>query len=262
MMKNSARPASNHSGRRGNPCACALRRRDTVFQAISAASARPSAQLQVGPSEPSRPPPNIRNSGSLTGWVLPSAIRKAAPRNDIRPPSVTTNEGTPRYATSEPWYSAITSDTASPARQAGAQCQPLAVHQEGDQYADDAQHRTDRQVDLARDDDQRDGRGNDADHGRLLRDVVEVLRRQEVARERVEDERHHDQHACHDGQAQVESADLQSIQHASGSRSSAVEGTPPRRERRDDWALRRRAYLQAAGAVAGATPLQAASLVM
>jgi hypothetical protein len=79
----------------------------------------------VGPSEPSRPPPNIRNVGSLTGWVLPSAIRKAAPRNDMRPPSVTTNDGTPRYATSEPWYSAITSDTASPARQAGAQCQPL-----------------------------------------------------------------------------------------------------------------------------------------
>ena len=34
--------------------------------------------------------------GSVIGCVLPLATRKAAPRNDIRPPSVTTNDGTPR----------------------------------------------------------------------------------------------------------------------------------------------------------------------
>ncbi len=57
----------------------------------------------------------------------------------------------------------------------------LRVHQERDQHADEAQHRADRQVDLARHDDQRDRRRDDAHHRRLLRDVVEVLRRQEGA---------------------------------------------------------------------------------
>ena len=39
---------------------------------------------------------------ALTGWVLPSATRNAAPRNDISPPSVTTNEGTPKTAVNHP----------------------------------------------------------------------------------------------------------------------------------------------------------------
>ncbi len=89
----------------------------------------------------------------------------------------------------------------------------LRVHQEGDQHADHAHHRTHRQVDLARDDDQRNRCSDDADDGGLLRDVVQVLRRQEVAGQAMKGDRHHDEHAGHDGQAQVERADLKPVGH-------------------------------------------------
>src|SRR5262249_42898988 len=93
--------------------------------ASSAENSSPSTQLAVGPSEPSSPPPIKRKVGSVSGCVLPSATRKAAPRNDISPPSVTTNDGTPRYAVSQPRYMPIKSDSASPSSDAGTQCQPF-----------------------------------------------------------------------------------------------------------------------------------------
>jgi hypothetical protein len=87
----------------------------------------------------------------------------------------------------------------------------VRILEPGDEHTDGAHHRADREVDLARDDDQPDGGGDDADHGRLLRDVVEVFRRQEVAGGNLEGQRHHDQHPRHDRQAQVECADLKLV---------------------------------------------------
>jgi hypothetical protein len=55
------------------------------------------------------------------------------------------------------------------------------------------------------------GRGDDADHGRLLGDVVEVLRRQEIAGGDVKGECHHRQYAGHDRQAQIERTDLKIV---------------------------------------------------
>ncbi len=79
------------------------------------------------------------------------------------------------------------------------------VHQERNQHADEPHHRADRQVDVARDDHQHHHRRDDADDGRLLRDVVEVLGRQENAvREHMERDAHHDEQHAHQQQAQVQ----------------------------------------------------------
>src|SRR6185436_361643 len=69
-------------------------------------------------------PPSRWKNSSLTGCVLPSATRNAAPRNDIRPPSVTTNDGTPSTAVSQPWYIETSNATASPARDASSHGHP------------------------------------------------------------------------------------------------------------------------------------------
>ena len=87
---------AHHSGGTGKPLAPALRRLLKAFHTSRADSTPPSSQLSVGPSEPSSPPPKSRKVASVMGCVLPSATRKAAPRKDIRPPSVTTKDGTPR----------------------------------------------------------------------------------------------------------------------------------------------------------------------
>jgi hypothetical protein len=61
-----------------------------------------SAQVAATPMLPSYPPPRRWKNSSLTGCVLPSATRNAAPRNDISPPSVTTKDGTPSIAVNVP----------------------------------------------------------------------------------------------------------------------------------------------------------------
>ena len=70
----------------------------------------------VSPSDPKGPPPSswkVLSSGAI---VRPSARRKAAPRQISMPPSVTTKEGIPAYATSAPWMPPIAAPMTTPAR--------------------------------------------------------------------------------------------------------------------------------------------------
>ena len=116
--------ASTHSGLLGTPNDCLARRRFRLTQISAAAISAASAQLASAPIAPSKPPPKRWKNGSFTGWVLPSATRKAAPRNDIRPPKVTTKDGTPSTAVRVPWYKLTAIATARPASVASIQCQP------------------------------------------------------------------------------------------------------------------------------------------
>jgi hypothetical protein len=91
-------------------------------------------------------------------------------------------------------------------RQAGRGPRPAGgVLQVGDEHADEAHDRADRQVDVARHDDQHHHGRDDAHHGRLLRDVVEVLGREKhAARHDAEDHAIDDQQHAHQDQPQVD----------------------------------------------------------
>src|SRR5688572_22193944 len=81
-----ATSASSHNGGLGTPYEALARRRSQVLTPMITTSASASHQLASTPMAPSKPPPSRWKNASLTGCVLPSATRKAAPRNDINPP--------------------------------------------------------------------------------------------------------------------------------------------------------------------------------
>ncbi len=78
----------------------------------------PTSQLSPSPMEPFGPPPRSWKILSSGAMVWPCAYRKMRPRQTSRPPSVTMNDGTPPYATRNPWMPPMKAPRARPTRSA------------------------------------------------------------------------------------------------------------------------------------------------
>ncbi len=148
-----------------------------------------TTQLRVSPIDPLGPPPRSPNVGSSGAIVRPLASWNAAPRQMSRPPRVTTKEGTPMKAITNPCRPPISAPRRRPTTTTMIQVygwfaprpmvgKPFRLEQPHG-HGREAHDRPDRQVDVPRHDDQDHAGGHDRDGRGLDGQVPQVARSQE-----------------------------------------------------------------------------------